>query len=163
RHVGHRGVVLFLRYLRLEDGRGVGTRLDLDAALTARRLPLGRWRLADCLRHGDGHAGAAGNLHDRDWRGHQRLGGRAVSRRLYSLTPARLYYRNLSWMEILRIGYDSAILTAVVVFLFAVATNFQYLMGVTGVPLLLGEILRPLESAQWLFLLGVALITMVFG
>jgi len=43
--------------------------------------------------------------------------------------------------------------------LLAVATIFQYLMGVTGVPLLLGEILRPLESAQWLFLLGVALIT----
>jgi len=82
---------------------------------------------------------------------------------LYALLAARLYYRNLSWVEIIRIGYDSAILTAVVVFLLAVATIFQYLMGVTGVPLLLGEILRPLESAQWLFLLGVALITMVFG
>src|SRR5436853_3320877 len=66
---------------------------------------------------------------------------------LYSLVAARLYYRNLSWMEILRIGYDSAILTAVVVFLLAVATISQYLMGVTAAPLLLGEILRPLESA----------------
>ncbi len=82
---------------------------------------------------------------------------------LYSLLAARLYYRNLSWMEILHIAYDSAVLTAVVVFLLAVATIFQYLMGVTGVPLLLGEILRPLESAHWLFLTGVALITMVFG
>src|SRR5437763_8523991 len=50
RHVGDRRVVLFLRYLRLEDGRGVGARLDLDAALTARRLPPGRWRLADRFR-----------------------------------------------------------------------------------------------------------------
>ena len=82
---------------------------------------------------------------------------------LYSLLAARLYYRNLSWMQILRIGYDSAVLTAVVVFLLAVATIFQYLMGVTGVPVLLGELLKPLESAQWLFLLGVALLTMVFG
>src|SRR5246127_1535445 len=82
---------------------------------------------------------------------------------LYSLVAARLYYRNLSWMQILHIGYDSAVLTAVVVFLLAVATIFQYLMGVSGVPLLLGELLRPLESAHWLFLLGVALITMVFG
>src|SRR5918912_1217664 len=82
---------------------------------------------------------------------------------LYALLAARLYYRNLSWMEILRIGYDSAVLTAVVVFLLAVATIFQYLMGVTGVPLLLGELLKPLESAHWMFLLGVALITMVFG
>src|SRR5882757_4967720 len=82
---------------------------------------------------------------------------------LYSLLAARLYYRNLTWAQILHIGYDSAILTAAVVFLLAVATIFQYLMGVTGVPVLLGELLRPLESAQWLFLLGVALLTMVFG
>src|SRR3954452_4926810 len=77
---------------------------------------------------------------------------------LYSLLAARLYYRNLSWAEIARIGYDSAVLTAVVIFLLAVATIFQYLMGVTGVPILLGELLKPLESAHWLFLLGVALI-----
>jgi C4-dicarboxylate transporter DctM subunit len=82
---------------------------------------------------------------------------------LYALLAARLYYRNLTWLQILRIGYDSAVLTAVVVFLLAVATIFQYLMGVTGVPLLLGELLKPLESSHWLFLLGVALITMVFG
>ena len=82
---------------------------------------------------------------------------------LYSLLAARLYYRNLSWAQIVRIAYDSAILTAAVIFLLAVATIFQYLMGVTGVPLLLGELLRPLELAQWLFLLGVALLTMVFG
>src|SRR3984893_8512630 len=82
---------------------------------------------------------------------------------LYSLLAARLYYRNLTWAQILRIGYDSAILTAAVVFLLAVATIFQYLMGVTGVPVLLGELLKPLESAQWMFLLGVALLTMVFG
>ncbi len=82
---------------------------------------------------------------------------------LYSLLAARLYYRNLSWAQILHIAYDSAVLTAAVVFLLAVATIFQYLMGVTGVPVLLGELLKPLESAQWLFLLGVALLTMVFG
>src|SRR6202521_4965868 len=82
---------------------------------------------------------------------------------LYSLLATRLYYRNLSWMQILHIGYDSAVLTAVVVFLLAVATIFQYLMGVTGVPVLLGELLKQLESAQWLFLLGVALLTAAVG
>src|SRR5438045_8931594 len=82
---------------------------------------------------------------------------------LYSLLAARLYYRSLSWAQILHIAYDSAVLTAAVVFLLAIATIFQYLMGVTGVPLLLGELLKPLESAQWLFLVGVALLTMVFG
>ena len=38
--------------------------------------------LADRRRHGDGHAGAAGDLHDRDRPGHQHLGGGAVPRRL---------------------------------------------------------------------------------
>src|SRR4030088_2593353 len=80
---------------------------------------------------------------------------------LYSLAAARLYYRNLSWMEILRIGYDSAGLTAVALFLLAGGAVFPHLMGVTGMPLLLGELLKPLESAHWLFLLGVALIPML--
>src|SRR5947208_8126710 len=82
---------------------------------------------------------------------------------LYSLLAARLHYRNLTWRQIIEIAYESAVLTAVVIFLLAVATTFQYLMGVTGVPALLGELLKPLETAQWLFLLGVALLTMVFG
>ena len=81
----------------------------------------------------------------------------------YSVAAARLYYKNVSWAEMAGIAYDSALLTAAVVFLLAVATVFQYLMGVTGVPAMLGEVLRPLESAHWLFLLGVALMTMAFG
>jgi C4-dicarboxylate transporter DctM subunit len=82
---------------------------------------------------------------------------------LYSLLAARFYYRNVSWMQIFDIACESAVLTAAVVFLLAVATIFQYLMGVTGVPALLAQVLAPLQSSQWLFLLGVALMTMVFG
>ena len=82
---------------------------------------------------------------------------------LYSFCAARFYYRNLSWREMLDIAYESALLTAAVVFLLAVATIFQYLMGVTGVPLFLAELLKPLSGAHWLFLLGVALMTMLFG
>ena len=51
-----------------------------------------------------------------------------------------------------RLAYDSAILTAAVIFLLAVASVFQYLMGVTGVPTLLADVLGPLKSAHWLFL-----------
>jgi C4-dicarboxylate transporter DctM subunit len=64
---------------------------------------------------------------------------------------------------VLLIAYESGVLTAAVIFLLAVATIFQYLMGVTGVPALLGQALAPLQSAQWLFLLGVAMLTMLFG
>src|SRR3954462_7670268 len=54
----------------------------------------------------------------------------------YAILAARLYYRNVSWMQMLQMGYKSTVLTAVVIFLLAVATIFQYLMGVTGVPVL---------------------------
>ena len=82
---------------------------------------------------------------------------------LYSLLAARFYYRNVSWGQVFEIGCESAIMTASVVFLLAVASIFQYLMGVTGVPALLGELLAPLQGAHWTFLLGVAILTMLFG
>src|SRR6266851_1518800 len=81
----------------------------------------------------------------------------------YSFCSARFYYRNVSWREMVNIAYDSALLSAAVVFLLAVATVFQYLMGVSGAPLFLAEILKPLSGAHWLFLTGVALMTMLFG
>jgi C4-dicarboxylate transporter DctM subunit len=62
-----------------------------------------------------------------------------------------------------QIAYESALLTAAVVFLLAVASVFQYLMGMTGAPALLAEVLKPLEGEHWLFLTGVALMTMLFG
>ena len=61
------------------------------------------------------------------------------------------------------LAYDSAVLTAAVVFLLAVASVFQYLMGVSGVPKLLADVLGPLKSMPWLFLLCTAVITMMFG
>ena len=81
----------------------------------------------------------------------------------YSLIAARFYYRNVSWKQVLHIAYDSGVLTGVVIFLLAVATVFQYLMGLSGVPELLGRLLEPLEHQQWLFLTGVAIMTMLFG
>jgi C4-dicarboxylate transporter DctM subunit len=81
----------------------------------------------------------------------------------YAFFAAKLYYKNVSWRQMARLAYDSAILTASVVFLLAVASVFQYLMGVSGVPVLLAKVLAPLQHAHWLFLLATALITMLFG
>ncbi|MBS0241347.1 MAG: TRAP transporter large permease [Proteobacteria bacterium] len=81
----------------------------------------------------------------------------------YAFLAAKLYYRNVSWSEMARIAYDSAILTASVIFLLAVASIFQYLMGIQGVPKLLGEVLEPLKGHPILFLAGTAFITMLFG
>src|SRR5256885_3971103 len=64
----------------------------------------------------------------------------------YAVAAAKLYYRNVSWAQMARIAYDSAILTAAVVFLLAVASVYQYLMGVSGVPQLVAEVLRPLNA-----------------
>jgi tripartite ATP-independent transporter DctM subunit len=81
----------------------------------------------------------------------------------YAVLAAKLYYRNVSWRDMAKIAYDSAILTAAVVFLLAVASVYQYLMGVSGVPQMLGEVLGPLKTHHWAFLLGTALITVLFG
>jgi C4-dicarboxylate transporter DctM subunit len=81
----------------------------------------------------------------------------------YAFLAAKLYYRNVSWREMGRIAYDSALLTAAVVFLLAVASVYQYLMGVSGVPQLLGELLGPLRGHPWLFLIGTAVMSCLFG
>jgi C4-dicarboxylate transporter DctM subunit len=81
----------------------------------------------------------------------------------YAFFAAVFYYRNVSLAEMGKLAYDSAILTASVIFLLAVASVFQYLMGVTGVPTLLADVLGPLQSAHWLFLIAISIITMLFG
>jgi len=81
----------------------------------------------------------------------------------YAFLTALFYYRNVTLREMFFIAYESALLTAAVVFLLAVATVFQYLMGVTEVPALLAKVLAPLGATHWLFLLGTALMTMLFG
>jgi tripartite ATP-independent transporter DctM subunit len=82
---------------------------------------------------------------------------------LYSLLAAKFYYRNVTWREIFGLACDAGVLTGVVVYLLSVATVFQYLMGLSGMPEFLGWVLGPLESERWLFLTGVALMTLVFG
>jgi C4-dicarboxylate transporter DctM subunit len=81
----------------------------------------------------------------------------------YAVAAALLYYRNVSPREMLGLVHESALLTAAVVFLLAVATVYQFLMGMLGVPALLGEVLQPLESRPWLFLFAVSLIVILFG
>jgi C4-dicarboxylate transporter DctM subunit len=81
----------------------------------------------------------------------------------YAVGAAFLYYRNVSAREMVVLMYESALLTAAVVFLLAVASVYQFLMGMLGVPLLLGEILRPLQASPSLFLFAVCLIVILFG
>jgi C4-dicarboxylate transporter, DctM subunit len=81
----------------------------------------------------------------------------------YAFLAAKLYYRNVSWAQMGQIAYESAILTAAVVFLLAVASIFQYLMGVQGVPKLLAGFLEPLRAYPIAFLFVTAFIAMMFG
>lgn len=81
----------------------------------------------------------------------------------YSVLATRFHYRSVSWTELFHIAYESALLTAAVIFLLAVATVFQYLMGISGLPALMADVLRPLEGANWLFLIGAALMGMLIG
>ncbi|HXU88993.1 MAG TPA: TRAP transporter large permease [Methylomirabilota bacterium] len=81
----------------------------------------------------------------------------------YAVGAAFLYYRNVSARDMVVLMYESALLTAAVVFLLAVASVYQFLMGMLGVPLLLGEMLLPLQTTPWLFLLAVSVIVILFG
>src|SRR5262244_1169834 len=76
----------------------------------------------------------------------------------YAMAAALFYYKNVTWMEMLRLVYESALLTAAVIFLLAVASIYQFLMGMLGVPRMLGDLLGPLAATPWLFLLAVSLI-----
>jgi C4-dicarboxylate transporter DctM subunit len=81
----------------------------------------------------------------------------------YAIAAALLYYRNVTPREMLKLIHESALLTAAVVFLLAVASVYQFLMGMLGVPLLLGELLAPLQTTPWLFLVAVSVIVIMFG
>ncbi len=81
----------------------------------------------------------------------------------YAMAAALFYYKNVTWREMLALLYESALLTAAVIFLLAVASIYQFLMGMLGVPRMLGEVLGPLQSTPWLFLLAVSLIVIMFG
>src|SRR5204863_9148863 len=81
----------------------------------------------------------------------------------YAVAAAFLYYRNVTLREMLVLIHESALLTAAVVFLLAVASVYQFLMGMLGVPAMLGSLLQPLESTPWLFLFAVSLIVVLFG
>jgi tripartite ATP-independent transporter DctM subunit len=81
----------------------------------------------------------------------------------YAVGAAFLYYRNVTLSEMLGLVHDSALLTAAVVFLLAGASVYQFLMGMLGVPAMLGELLRPLETTPSLFLLAVSVIVVLFG
>jgi C4-dicarboxylate transporter DctM subunit len=81
----------------------------------------------------------------------------------YAMAAAIFYYRNVTLREMVKLLHETALLTAAVIFLLAVASIYQFLMGMLGVPALLGEMLKPLEATPWLFLLAVAILVMLFG
>jgi C4-dicarboxylate transporter DctM subunit len=81
----------------------------------------------------------------------------------YAVAAAFLYYRNVTLREMLKLVYESALLTAAVIFLLAVASIYQFLMGMLGAPALIGQVLKPLETTPWLFLSAIAFLTMMFG
>jgi C4-dicarboxylate transporter, DctM subunit len=81
----------------------------------------------------------------------------------YAMAAALFHYRNVTWRQMLGLVYESALLTAAVIFLLAVASVYQFLMGMLGVPRMLGELLGPLQSTPWLFLLAVSVIVIFFG
>jgi tripartite ATP-independent transporter DctM subunit len=82
---------------------------------------------------------------------------------IYSVVVARFYYRTLGLNDLVQIAYETALLTAAVLFLVSVASIFQFLMGVSGAPQFVGDLLKPLASSPTQLLTVIALITICFG
>src|SRR6478735_2015413 len=72
-------------------------------------------------------------------------------------------YKKSDSASMIAAGTAMGMLVPPAIFMLAVASIFQYLMGMQGVPKLLGELLEPLKDHHWLFLFGTAFITMMFG
>src|SRR5947209_5984041 len=81
----------------------------------------------------------------------------------FTIVAALFYYPNVTLPGMLGLVYESALLTAAVMFLLAVASVYQFLLSMLGVPAMLGEILQPLEGTPGLFLVAIALLVMGFG
>src|SRR5947207_10838858 len=64
----------------------------------------------------------------------------------YAMAAALFYYKNVTWRESLGLLYESALLTAAVIFLLAVASIYQILLGMLGVQRMLGEVLGPVPG-----------------
>ena len=92
---------------------------------------------------------------------HRHRGGRAGGRLCHGRGVLLLQERDVA--RDAQLIYESALLTAAVIFLLAVASVYQFLMGMLGVPRMLGELLGPLAATPWLFLLAVSLIVILFG
>ncbi len=82
---------------------------------------------------------------------------------IYAIVIARFWYRNVTWREIFDIACDTGVLTAAVIFLIAIASTFQYILGVAGASKVVAELFTPLQGMPWLFLIVMAIITMTLG
>ncbi len=81
----------------------------------------------------------------------------------YAVVVALLVYRNVSFREMLRVAEDSALMSAAVVLLMGVATVYQFLLGMAGVPQAVGQMLLSLGGGPFVFLIVAAIIVAFFG
>lgn len=81
----------------------------------------------------------------------------------YAIVVALVIYRNVSLKEMLKVAEDSALMSAAVVLLMGVATVYQFLLGMAGVPQAVGQLLNSLGGGPFLFLIVAATIVAFFG
>ena len=79
----------------------------------------------------------------------------------YSVIAALIFYRNVPLQEMVKIGIDTAVTTAVCSFLLGTATIYQYIMASLGVPDLFLKLFEGLSPLAAFFV--VSFITLLFG
>lgn len=82
---------------------------------------------------------------------------------VYALLVGIFIYKDLSWRSVPRVLRQSAVTTAVIMFIIMNAGLFSYLVNYAGIPEALGEYLRVTLKTPLYFLLGVNLALFLIG
>lgn len=87
----------------------------------------------------------------------------AVVAVVYSILVGSLIYRELSWMEFLKVSHTSAMNTAMLMITLVFATIFSRLLTIEQIPQKLADYLLMITSKEWIILLIVILFLLFIG
>lgn len=82
---------------------------------------------------------------------------------VYSLIVGLFIYRTIKFKDLWRIFVDSAVSTAVVMFIIANASMFSYLLTTTGLASTMSNAIISVSSSKWIILLAINIVLLIAG
>ena len=82
---------------------------------------------------------------------------------VYSLVLSLVFYRSITWKELIAIFKESAEMTGIIIFLIGVSGILSWVMAFTGIPTAISQGLLGLTSNRYVILLLINLILLIVG